>query len=70
MNTGRDSSRLTLQEAEAALRWWSEAGVDLALDETPHDRFAESALPPPRRAAAAAPPAPARPPEPRRPQPA
>ena len=56
MNAGRDSSRLTPQEAEAALRWWSEAGVDLALDETPHDRFAESAAPPPRRAAAAVPP--------------
>ena len=25
------------------LRWWIEAGVDLALDESPHDRFAESA---------------------------
>ncbi len=25
------------------------AGVDLALDETPHDRFAEAAAPPPRR---------------------
>ena len=22
-----------------ALRWWAEAGVDLAIDETPHDRF-------------------------------
>ena len=42
---------LTLEQAIAALRWWAEAGVDLALDEAPHDRFAESAAPPPRRVA-------------------
>jgi DNA polymerase len=41
---------LTLQDAADALRWWNQAGVDLAIDETPHDRFAESAAPPPRRA--------------------
>jgi uracil-DNA glycosylase family 4 len=28
--------------AAEALRWWVRAGVDAALDETPHDRFAES----------------------------
>src|SRR5262245_43044497 len=28
---------------EALLEFYVEAGVDLALDETPHDRFAESA---------------------------
>jgi DNA polymerase len=39
--------------AAEILRWWIEAGVDLALDETPHDRFAESAAPAPRRAPAA-----------------
>ncbi len=33
------------------LRWWAEAGVDVAIDDEPHDRFAE---PPP---AASAPPA-------------
>ncbi|MGD1037558.1 MAG: uracil-DNA glycosylase [Roseiarcus sp.] len=49
---------LTARDAAQALRWWSEAGVDLALDETPHDRFAESAAPAARRAPApvAAPP--------------
>ncbi len=34
------------------MRWWIEAGVDLAIDETPHDRFA--APPAPRPAAAPA----------------
>jgi len=49
---------LTAHDAAEALRWWSEAGVDLALDETPHDRFAESAAPAARRVPApvAAPP--------------
>ena len=37
-----DSNLLTPQAAAEALRWWIEAGVDLALDETPHDRFAAS----------------------------
>ena len=47
---------LTAQRAVEVLRWWHEAGVDIALDETPHDRFAESAAPPPpRRAPASAP---------------
>jgi len=45
MNQSANLSALTLQEAAAALRWWSEAGVDIAIDETPHDRFAESAAP-------------------------
>jgi uracil-DNA glycosylase family 4 len=50
MNQPTNSGALTAQEAAEALRWWSEAGVDLALDETPHDRFAESAAPAARRA--------------------
>jgi len=37
------------------LRWWIEAGVDIALDEETHDRFAESAAPPAPKAVAAAP---------------
>ena len=41
---------LTRQGAAEALRWWIEAGVDLALDETPHDRFAEVAAPRPKKA--------------------
>ncbi len=48
---------LTAQRAVEILRWWREAGVDIALDETPHDRFAESAAQPQRRAPAASPPA-------------
>ena len=42
---------LDRRSAEAALRWWAQAGVDLAIDERPHDRFAESesALAQPRR---------------------
>ncbi|WP_112663246.1 uracil-DNA glycosylase [Microvirga flavescens] len=32
---------------EAILDYYVEAGVDLALDEEPHDRFVETALPPP-----------------------
>jgi DNA polymerase len=60
---------LTLQAATELLLWWREAGIDIAMDETPHDRFAESAALLARRAATAAarpteetpPPAPARP---------
>ena len=54
------SGALTAQEAAEALRWWAEAGVDLALDEAPHDRFVERPLPQPK-AAPVAPVAPARP---------
>jgi len=45
MSQPANPSALTLQEAADALRWWSEAGVDIAIDEKPHDRFAESAAP-------------------------
>jgi len=55
------SHDLTARRAAEALRWWLEAGVDIALDETPHDRFAESAAPPPPRRAAVAGPAPTAP---------
>ena len=41
-------------EAAEALRWWIRAGVDCALGETPHDRFADSATAA-RRGAAVAP---------------
>jgi len=37
--------------AEAILRWQVDAGVDLAIDDAPHDRFAESKEPPRRPAA-------------------
>ena len=47
------STPLNAAAAAENLRWWIEAGVDLALDETAHDRFAESAAPAPRRAPAA-----------------
>src|SRR5271156_6647489 len=43
MNPPRAPADLTARRASEALRWWVEAGVDIALDETPHDRFAESA---------------------------
>jgi DNA polymerase len=52
MSPSEKSPALTPAAAAEVLRWWSEAGVDLALDQTPHDRFAESAAPPPRRVAA------------------
>jgi uracil-DNA glycosylase len=50
MNPPRSPADLTARRAAEALRWWIEAGVDIALDETPHDRFAESAPPPPLKA--------------------
>jgi uracil-DNA glycosylase family 4 len=53
MNSSRAPADLTARRAAEALRWWIEAGVDIALDETPHDRFAESAAPPPPKAVAA-----------------
>ena len=51
-NPAFDSEALTVETAAEVLRWWAEAGVDLALDEAPHDRFAE--LPTPRRITAEA----------------
>jgi uracil-DNA glycosylase len=44
------STPLTAAAAAETLRWWIAAGVELALDERPHDRFAESAAPAPRHA--------------------
>lgn len=32
---------LSTPEIEALLRWYVDSGVDIALDETPHDRFSE-----------------------------
>ena len=37
---------LDAAEAAATLRWWSEAGVDLAVGEAPRNRFLESVMPP------------------------
>ncbi len=70
MSKPANSPALSAQDAAKALRWWSEAGVDLALDETPHDRFAESAAPAARRAPASAAAPPPRPSESPRPAPA
>jgi len=44
LSSTNDSRRLPLDPIQAAeaLRWWARAGVGDALDETPHDRFAES----------------------------
>ena len=55
MNSSRPPADLTARRAAEALRWWIEAGVDIALDETPHDRFAESAALPAPKAVASAP---------------
>ncbi len=49
------SRALDAQGAAETLRWWVDAGVDLAIDETPHDRFA--APPPAPRPKAERPPA-------------
>ena len=54
------SGPLTAQGAAEALRWWVEAGVDMALDEAPHDRFAERPAPQIKAAPVAPTPAPAR----------
>jgi len=54
---------------QALLDFHVEAGVDLALDETPHDRFAEGAAPPAPARAAEPRPEPARPAAPPRPLP-
>jgi uracil-DNA glycosylase family 4 len=35
------SPDVSLQSAAALLRWYNEMGVDLAVDDIPHDRFAE-----------------------------
>jgi uracil-DNA glycosylase len=45
MSSNNDSLRLQWGPTEAAeaLRWWIRSGVHDALDETPHDRFADSA---------------------------
>ena len=56
MGSSNRSTSLTAAAAAETLRWWIEAGVDLALDESPHDRFAESAAPAPRRAPPPVPP--------------
>jgi uracil-DNA glycosylase len=42
----KDPAHLQLGAIQAAeaLRWWMRAGVDCALGETPHDRFADSAI--------------------------
>ena len=39
---GLDSS-FGAEQAARTLRWWLEAGVESAIDETPHDRFAKAA---------------------------
>jgi uracil-DNA glycosylase len=38
MSTNQADARKFASPAQA-LRWWAEAGVDLAIDEAPHDRF-------------------------------
>ena len=43
MPTKGVNSSFGAEEAARALRWWLEAGVDFAVDETPHDRFGQVA---------------------------
>jgi len=43
--------RLDAHAVSILLRWHVDAGVDLALDDVPHDRFAQSARAPPSRSA-------------------
>jgi hypothetical protein len=38
-----DDQALAPPELAALLRWYADMGIDLAIDEHPHDRFAESA---------------------------
>jgi uracil-DNA glycosylase len=38
MSPNQANARKSISPAQA-LRWWAEAGVDLAIDEAPHDRF-------------------------------
>src|SRR5258708_21485949 len=40
----------TLADLADLVRWYAEVGVDIALDEAPHDRLAEGALEARRRA--------------------
>jgi DNA polymerase len=42
----RNNQGLGAAEAAAALRWWAQAGVDLALEEAPRNRFLPGAAPP------------------------
>jgi uracil-DNA glycosylase len=41
LDPGEDGHGLDRATAAAVLRWWSEAGVTTAVDETPHDRFGD-----------------------------
>ena len=53
-----DDQTLAPAELAALLRWYADMGIDLAIDERPHDRFAElaaAAAPPPRKPPAPAP---------------
>lgn len=68
-----DAGQMTHAELEALLRWYEAMGVDIAIDDAPHDRFAEfaadaarqrPAAPEPTVSGAAAPPARKAPPAP------
>ena len=48
-------TRNEVARAIEALRWWAVAGVDFTIEETPRDRFAEAARPPPPRPPVVAP---------------
>ena len=43
MPTGSGSSRSEIDALRDLVEWYVQAGVDVALDDAPHDRFAEGA---------------------------
>ena len=50
MPTGSGSSRSEIDALRDLVEWYVQAGVDVALDDAPHDRFAEGAAEPVPRA--------------------
>jgi uracil-DNA glycosylase len=54
-NAPENLANMEVGEISALLRWYVDMGVDLALDDAPHDRFAESAAPLATKAQASAP---------------
>ncbi|MBX9759059.1 MAG: uracil-DNA glycosylase, partial [Beijerinckiaceae bacterium] len=47
-----DAGQMTQEELAALLRWYEAMGVDAAVDDAPHDRFAEFADEAAKRSAA------------------
>jgi uracil-DNA glycosylase family 4 len=64
LDEGKPPSRhdLSISDATVAIRWWSEAGVEFAIDEAPRNHFAEGRVAPPAFDPATRPAKPAGPP--------